>query len=137
MKYKTVEHTADVGVEVEADTADELFEGAALAMFSLMVDLPGVRQTLERRLSISAGDIDELMFVWLNELLLLAETEGLLLSGFEVRVDDRKKLEALAKGEKFDPARHNLLEEIKAATYHELSVKSSRDGWRARIIFDV
>lgn len=137
MRFKTIDHTADIGIEVQADSLRELFEGAAYAMLSLMVDPAEVRQWETRELSLKAGDIDELMFVWLNELLFMVDSDGLLLSGFEVKRIDETGLEAVVRGEPLDLRRHRIEEEIKAATYHGLLVEKSGDGWMARVILDV
>jgi len=137
MKFKTIEHTADIGIEVEASTLGELFAGAAFAMFSLVVDPREVEQVETRELSLEAGDYEELLFMWLNELLLMLDAEGLLLSGFEVKMVDEHGLAAHVRGEKLDPGRHRIEEEIKAATYHEMLVERGGEGWRARVIFDV
>ena len=40
-------------------------------------------------------------------------------------------------GKRFDPDRYEFRQEIKAVTYHELSVRSADGRWLARIIFDV
>ncbi len=137
MRFRTIEHTADIGIEVEADNLSELFEGVAAAMFSLMVDPDTVRQTVERELSLEAGDLEELLFMWLNELLFVLYADGLLFSGFKVKDIGEDRLVATAIGEKLDPQRHRLDEEIKAATYHEMMVERGDDGWKARVIFDV
>ena len=137
MRFRTIEHTADIGIEVEADNLSELFEGVAAAMFSLIVDPDTVRQTVERELSLEAGDLEELLFMWLNELLFVLYAEGLLFSGFKVKDIGEDRLVATATGEKLDPQRHRLDEEIKAATYHEMMVERRDDGWKARVIFDV
>ena len=137
MRFKTIEHTADIGIEVEADTLGELFEGTAAAMFSLIVDPETVRQTVERELTLEAGDLEELLFMWLNELLFVLYADGLLFSRFEVKDVDDSRLVATAGGEKLDRERHRLDEEIKAATYHEMMVERLDKGWKARVIFDV
>ena len=137
MRFRTIEHTADIGIEVEAETLGELFEGTAAAMFSLIADLETVRQTVEREITLEAGDLEELLFMWLNELLFILYADGLLFSGFKVKEIGEGRLIASATGEKLDPRRHRLDEEIKAATYHEMMVGRRDDGWKARVIFDV
>jgi SHS2 domain-containing protein len=37
----------------------------------------------------------------------------------------------------FDPATHEILREIKAVTYHQISVTEHMGLWSARIIFDL
>lgn len=135
--YRTIEHTADIGVEVRAGTVSELFKGAAYAMLSLMVDVSGVCAGIKRGIELEAEDLDELMFVWLNELLFVMESERLVFSGFDVSVTGLR-LAAVIHGEPLEEGRHSFNSEIKAATYHGLSIERTDDGgWKARVIFDV
>ncbi len=137
MNCRTIEHTADIGIEVEAGSLDELFAGAASGMFSLMVAPDSVSPAESREVSLQAADLGELMFLWLNELLYLSGANGLLFSSFDVKRIEGFALEAEVKGEPADPGRHRMRQDVKAATYHELLVEERGDGWFARVIFDV
>lgn len=44
---------------------------------------------------------------------------------------------ATAFGERLDPARHRLGNEVKAITYHGLKVAQEADGWIAEVIVDI
>ena len=55
-----------------------------------------------------------------------------------VRQITPKRLRAVLRGEAFDPARHRIIREIKAVTYHQSSVlQTPEGGWVARVVFDV
>jgi SHS2 domain-containing protein len=54
-----------------------------------------------------------------------------------IREVSPQRLKVLLRGEPFDPARHRILKEIKAVTYHQASVEKTGDVWVARVIFDV
>jgi len=137
LRFNTIEHTADIGIEVEAESLEELFAGAARAMFSIMVDLDGVSAVLSRDVSLDASDLVDLMFEWLNELIFLVSANRLALCDFEVGSVSSERLVATVRGEEIDPARHSLELEIKAATFHEMVVEERGEGWYARVIFDV
>jgi SHS2 domain-containing protein len=47
------------------------------------------------------------------------------------------RLSAVAWGELLDPEKHGLGREVKAITYHGLSVEPSEAGWLAEIIVDI
>jgi SHS2 domain-containing protein len=137
MEYKIIEHTADTGIEVEAGSLEELFEGAATAMFSLMMEGYEPGGDLEKmKISLSAEDLEGLMFDWLNELLFTSDSKGMMLSNFGVSIFDTS-LEAEFAGEPFDPAKHDTAAEVKAATYHQLTVQEWEGAWYARAILDV
>jgi len=136
-KYKTVEHTADIGIRVEAASAEELFARSACAMFDLMVNLSGVRPAQKAQVSLEADSFEELMIAWLNELLFRADVSGMFFCKFEVESVTEGSLEASVWGEPYTDARHSIGQSVKAATYHELEISHSDDGWSATIIFDV
>lgn len=137
MECRIVEHTADIGIHVEAGSADELFEGAASGMFSLIADTSKVEGSRAVEVRLEADDTEGLLFSWLNELLYLADSRGMLFSGFSVTGVEGGHMRATARGEGFDPSRHMMEREVKAATYHDLEVREEGGRWTATVIFDV
>jgi len=135
--YRTIEHTADIGIDAEARTLEELFALSACAMFDLMVGLAEVRPAQKAEISLEADSLEELMITWLNELVFRAEVSGMFFSKFEVESVDEKSLRAFAWGEPYREGVHSLGHEVKAATYHELEVSRSDTGCRVKVIFDV
>ena len=135
--YETFEHTADLGLRVRAADLNALFAEAAQALFAAIVEDPGTvvaRQSLEVRLD--GADREYLLFDWLRELLYRFDSRHLLFGRFEVRVGETG-LEATARGEPLDRARHELAHEVKAITYHGLKVEQTADGWLAEVIVDI
>jgi SHS2 domain-containing protein len=131
------EHTADLGIRVRANELKPLFEEAATALFGAIVDdLGSVRPEREFNFDIAGVERDYLLFDWLKELLYLFDAEHVLLSKFQVDVNDNG-LKAKAWGEPIDTARHVLSHEVKAITYHELRVEREGDGWLAEVIVDI
>lgn len=137
--YTEIDHTADVGFELEAPDLPSAFERAAAAMFDMMSDLDGVESGWRRDVRVVGrhGDRENLLIRWLTELLFLHESEQVLLSAFDVRRVGADALEAEVAGERYDPERHVLKAEIKAPTYHDLKIEETSSGWRVRVIFDI
>jgi SHS2 domain-containing protein len=50
---------------------------------------------------------------------------------------DETRLSARLAGERLDYDRHEFETEIKAVTYHQLTVRQENGRWSARVIFDV
>lgn len=134
--FEILEHTADAGIIARGETLPELFAHAAEGMFTLMVDLDGVRETEARDISARGEDVAHLLADWLLELLILTETEGLLFRRFEVTMRD-SGLTGKAFGERIDRARHDLRGDIKGVTRHLLEVVPDGGGYRARVLFDM
>ncbi len=135
-RYEILEHTADIGITAYADTISAAFENAAYGMYELMCDTNRVEPRERIDITLFAADTQGLLVDWLNELLFLTDARDLLFSRFVVAVEG-STLNAEAYGERFDPARHERREEIKACTYHLLDVERDESGYRATVVFDV
>ena len=135
--FREIDHTADIGIEVEADTPAELFRRAGLALFSLMVDLEGVERHEERSIRVDAQGWEELLHDWLSLLLRHFLQDGYIAAQIIVETIDTSHVQARLVGELLDYERHDFATEIKAVTYHQLRVEQDNGRWRARIIFDV
>lgn len=138
MNYRIFDHTADLGVEVTAATPEELYAGAALALFDLLADLSAVRAQRSRIIDVVGEDPADLLVNFLREVLYGWNGKGFLVKSCVVRRVTSTRIEAVLKGERFDPARHRIIREIKAVTYHQSSVLETPEGmWVARVVFDV
>ncbi|QDU20519.1 archease [Urbifossiella limnaea] len=135
--YELFEHTADLGLRATAPNIDALFaEMAACLCAAILEDPTSVRPTIAESIEIAGTDREFLLFDWLKELLYRFDAEHQVFSRFEVSVR-QDGLTATAWGEPLDPERHLLNHEVKAITYHELSVVPTDGGWRAEVIVDI
>ena len=135
--YEIFEHTADLGLRVEAPDLAGLFAEAGRGLASMMVaNLDAVQSRQVRELEIAGADPDYLFFDWLTELLYIFDTDRVLLVEFDLQIDEHG-LKAACRGEELDPARHLLDHEVKAITYHGLFVERQGNGWEAEVIVDI
>lgn len=135
--YKTFDHTADLGIEVYGKDQRELFVNAARALFDLITDLDKIEAKTSLSLNIEAVDREDLLVSWLRELLYFHQSEGYLLNDFVLQDLEEQSLRATVKGEVYETNRHELLREIKAVTYHQLKITQEKEGWVARMVFDI
>ena len=145
--YSLIDHLSDIGIEVKAGSPGELFENAALGMFSIMYDLKDVEARKKVKVSVKGKkgtDIEELLVSWLEKLLYVFETKNVLFCKFDITdigiAKSVKFVKAFAYGEKVNLTRHKFFTAVKAPTYHMLKVeKNGKAGgiWTARVIFDV
>jgi SHS2 domain-containing protein len=135
--YETFEHTADLGLRVEAPDLPGLFAEAGRGLASMMVaHVEAVESREERMLTIEGADPEYLLFDWLTELLYIFDSQRLLLTEFQIQIDDRG-LRAVCRGETLDPDLRLMNHEVKAITYHGLRVEQTGEGWRAEVIVDI
>lgn len=135
--FEILDHTADVGIEVRAATLADLFETAAEGMFSFLIDPTRVDIRAWRERRVEADDREGLLVAWLNDLLVLLAAEEFVPKTFVIDEISDRRLRATVHGEPVDRSRHLFKLDVKAATYHLLSVRPDDGGWSARIIFDV
>jgi len=136
-RFEFVDHTGDLGVRVFGETLPRLFEQAAEALTFILTDPQRIRIKQSRRLLLEAKTDEELLVTWLNELLYLFDTEGLLFSICNVFSIHDHRLEALAQGEIYVESRHPIKTAVKAATYHQLKIENRQGIWTAQVIFDL
>ena len=135
--FELFEHTADLGLRVHANSLQELFIDAARGLLVMHVANPNdVRPLESKTISLTADGPAYLLFDWLSELIYAFETDKLLFSDFDLKIDGNK-LNAVCRGEPMDQTRHRMEHEVKAITYHGLRVEQTESGWEAEVIVDI
>ena len=134
-KFQLIEHAADVGLTAYGGNLAEAYANAAYGLFSIITELKTIREVEFRRLEISEGDMEALLFEWLNSLLYFFDVEMLLFKRFDIIELDGRHLKAICHGEKYDPSRHRLKTGVKSATYHMLKVDDEKN--QVQVIFDI
>jgi protein archease len=129
--FRWVEHTAELGLEIEAASREDVFR-EALAAFAELVGA-GDGPPLVREVEVEAEEPGLLLVEWLSELLYLADAEQLVperVASLEL-ADGR--LRATVEGRRGEPRQL-----LKAVTLHRLEFRESDTvGWRAQVVLDV
>jgi len=136
-RYRRLEHTSDIKVEIYGADLEELFTNAATCLFDLILDIRKVRETQSVPVSLKSADLSELFLDWLRELLFLFSTRSLAIRRVEIHSIEPTRIEATVFGEEFDAKRHGLKVEVKTPTYHEYRIDKTNEGYRATVIVDV
>ena len=136
MHYETFDHEADIGIRGFGATIAEAFESAAVALYSVMVNVHRVKPEVRRIVKVSAPDRELLLVEWLNALLSQSDIERMVFSKFEVKINGTSLI-GTAWGEMLDRERHQAHVEVKGATYHMLSVQERDNGYVAQCVVDV
>lgn len=130
--FEELEHGADSALRVRGADWKALLTNAALGMFSLMADWENSPFSAQREIRVSAIDRETLLVDWLNELLYLHELEGVVYTDFEILSASPEALQAVARGTDHWHARTA----VKAATFNDLSIEKTVEGYAATIVFD-
>jgi len=135
--FTVFEHTADLGVRVEAATLPDALADAAAGLFAVIAgDLGQIRPILAETFTVPGSDPTWLLYDFLGELHAAFEIRRMLFREFEVTITG-DGLEATARGERYDPTRHVLAHEVKAITQHELAVDRGPERCTATYIVDI
>lgn len=141
MSYRYLEEVAiaDVAFEAEGRTLTEVFEAAALALTETMVDLDGLSSVQSHQISLTAEDLETLLFRWLAELIYLKDSVCLLFGRFEISIREATEweLQATVWGDLIDYEKMLLKADVKAVTYHLFSLKKTPEGWKVRVVLDI
>ena len=135
--FEIIEHTADIGIACYGADLQQLFLHAAFGLYSLMIDVNDIKEKLQREISLSAPDREGLLVDWLNELIYIFEVEQVVLTRCEFNKLNDTELQARCFGDKIDPEHQTIKREVKAATYHMLTITNNKNGYKARVIFDI
>ncbi len=131
--FVEVEHTADWAIRVRGKTLSELFINVAIGMYSLVVDLPPKKAEIERMVEVEGADPETLLINWLNELLYHTEMDNEVFSEFEMECFEETRLRATVRGNHTK----QLKKQIKAATFNDLCIIPTENGYEATVVFDV
>ena len=78
-RYKTFDHTADLGIEVYGEDQNQLFSNAGFALFDLIAEADTIEVKTSLDLTVEEMNLEDLMVNWLRELLYLHQSERYLL----------------------------------------------------------
>ena len=144
--YEELDHTADLRLAIYGKTIESLFVNAADALFDMLVGEERGPGGTPWTLFIEVDGIEDLLVNWLSELLFQFEVHGRLVARIDrCRIEEALekekrgawRIEAEVRGDVVKQGEYELMNEIKAVTYHRLSVRPTENGWRAEVVFDV
>ncbi|MBD3230106.1 MAG: archease [Candidatus Lokiarchaeota archaeon] len=118
--YKFLDHKSDLYIRACGKDLNQAFEQSGLAVCDAMVEIEKVEPKVDREVSVESEDIFSLLYDYLEELLFLFDTEFLLFSEIEIKINEIEsgfRLDAKLYGEEFDEEKHSQRIGIKSPTY--------------------
>jgi SHS2 domain-containing protein len=136
--YRITKHQSELAVRVVGNSQADLFANSALTLFDVMVtDVGKIECTESIPLEVEGTDRDDLMVNWVRELLYLYQGSGYLLKEFLIREVKDTLVKADVRGEKIDPDRHEIQQEIAAVASHKSRMQKTGNQWTAHLIFEI
>lgn len=139
--FRELDHVTDALVEAWATTFEDALVQTALGLLDTMVDTRKVRPVLEEIIVVEGHDELELVYNWLERLLLLFEIDQKVFTSFQVGPVESTtgvlRLRAIGRGEKYDRTVHGGKVEVKGITYHLMEVRREPGLVKIRFLLDL
>jgi SHS2 domain-containing protein len=135
--FHILEHPSDLGIEATGADLIEAFRQAAFGLISIVVDPTTIGSAVQREIALEGSDVENLLVQWLSEILYLYDGEHYLVSGIEILELSSTRLKARVTGEFIQEQKHRLRIDVKAVTYHQLSVRQEPNGSTVRVFLDI
>lgn len=138
--FKYLEHITDAYIEAWGDSLEQAFSYAATGTINVMFEIKNVIGTSKIGFQVEGEDYLELLFNWLEKVLLIITIDNQVISSFEIKiskVDTKYRLTGWGMAESIDMSKHNYRTEIKGITYHEMEVLQEDGQYKVRFILDL
>jgi len=140
--FEFKDHTADVSVKSWGRNLEEAFSQTALSLMATITpNLKKISANIEKKIEIESEDKYALCFDFLSEFLYIFDVEELVFSYISVKsiekIEDKYKLNAVVRGEKFDKDKHEIGTEVKAITYSFMNIEEKKNKVEIDIVFDI
>jgi SHS2 domain-containing protein len=136
-EFHLLEHPSDIGIEASGPTIREAFEQAALGFTAVIADVDTIEAVDERQVHVDAQDYENLLVRWLSEILYLYDGEDFLVKRVDIKSISPTRITAKLVGEKYEQEKHILKLDVKAITYHQLSIKMDIGTSTVRVFLDI
>ena len=132
--FDLLAHSGDVKLRARGATLEQLFASAAQGMMTYLFgeEIARIRPQQTEEIRVEAADREALLVDWLSELLFRATTHYRAYVDFHIRDMEERKLVATA-----GVASAEAIDDIKAVTHHDLSIRKRDGGWEAIVVLDI
>tara|TARA_Y100000310_G_C20648122_1_gene797812 strand:- start:24 stop:437 length:414 start_codon:yes stop_codon:yes gene_type:complete len=134
--YEFLPHTADTKIRAYGKTVEEAFVNSALATADTITDHTKIKQTVEKKISVSSENQEALLYDFLEEIIVLLDTEGFLLSEVKDLKIKENKLTATFIGD-IHPENYEIKTHVKAITYQEMFIKEDNNIITIQFVLDL
>jgi SHS2 domain-containing protein len=138
--FRYLEHVTDAYIEAHGDSIEEAFSYAAKGTVNVMFEIKDIQGTSKVDFRIEGVDYYELLFNWLERVLLLIAIDNQVISNFELkisRLDSKYQLSGFGMAETIDIIKHGYKTEIKGVTYHEMEILQQGKQYKVKFILDL
>ncbi len=134
-RYIELEHTADIKYQIYGKDISGVFSNSVYAFSNYISQGKKIKNKIIKEISLSAGNIETLLYKFIDELIYLLDAEGFAVESAKINVDESN---FSIKGKLIgDKTSNYKLKHVKAATYSEMFIRKDKNGFVAQIVLDV
>lgn len=124
MKFKFLEHTADVKFQAYGKTLNQAFENSSLALASIFTK-EKIKTKIKKKIIVKGKDKESLLYNFLEEFLFLVDSENFILAKInKIKISGDKNKFALECEIIGDNVKNYSVDlDVKAITYNQMFVK--------------
>jgi SHS2 domain-containing protein len=141
MSYRFIEHTADIAVEVEGESLNDLFISSCYAWREAAMDISSFQKESSKKFIFNSTNLEVLLIELLSELNFQLYSKGWVFVTIQnlliEETDSGYHLEIELFGQKHNSEIHKFKEEIKAVTYHQMKIEKVNNTYKTLIVFDI
>ncbi|MCI4438878.1 archease [archaeon] len=139
--FEFLEHTSDIYVKGCGENIIDAIASCIEGMLNLLLSNPEkVELKEEKKFEVRGNDLQELVYLALEQILILVDSEGFLSKSFSGKIVENNGQYLLfgkLKGEKFTLEKHEPKTHIKGITFHELTISSSNSKTCIKVLLDI
>ncbi len=132
---------ASIGLKVNADELEQVYDYAAQGMLKMLFDLTQIRELEKIKINIHGGSKEELLVNFLNEILKYVNEREKVIAAVKILSFDPAHLKAELAGENYDRHKHLKKGNIKRIAFQNVEIKKMAlevNGplvWHTEIVF--
>jgi SHS2 domain-containing protein len=137
--YRLIDHTADLGFEVEGADWPGLLAAATAALGDVILADDGRPAEVEVPVAVTGADREDVLVAWLSAAAVAYEDRGLVPRGARFDACTEREARGVVRARRTDPRAEPPDRVVKAVTYHDLHVLPAGEGrpWRATVVLDL
>jgi SHS2 domain-containing protein len=135
MKFKFLEHTADIKFLAFGKNKEEAFENSALALKEVICGKIKIKENKEKKIKVKGKDFESLLYVFLEEILFLLEGKNFIISSIKELKIKGFNLSAVIVGD--ETKNYHFSNKVKAVTYSDMIIEHDKGKWKIQAVLDV
>lgn len=136
--YEFFAHTADAKFQAYGATLEEAFLNAGKAMSDIITDIALLKGTLCATFELTAKSREALLFDFLDHLIYLIDTEGILFADARLKIAESEgsfTLNCTMRGDHY--RNYETHGDVKAVTYNDMKITHEAGRWVCQVVVDL